>query len=126
MSDTEGPDSRQEPRPEAARADATRQFERLVENIPGLVVYMDLVQPDNPGSSTPLYISPQIEELLGYPYAAWLTEDELWLDVLHPDDRDRMVAADETRAARSRRSSPNTGWCTGTGTSCGSARRQAS
>ena len=69
-------------------------YKRLVENIPGLVVYMDLVQPDNPGSSIPLYISPQIEELLGYPYAAWLNEDELWLDVLHPDDRERMVAAD--------------------------------
>src|ERR1700689_2554846 len=74
--------------------DATQQFRRLVENIPGIVVYMDLVQPDNPGSSIPLYISPQIEDLLGYPYAAWMNEDELWLDVLHPDDRDRMVAAD--------------------------------
>ena len=37
-----------------------------------------------PGLLDPLYISPQIEELLGYPYAAWLNEDELWLDVLHP------------------------------------------
>ena len=94
VSDTNGPDSRQEQPLTAGRADATRQFERLVENIPGLVVYMDLVQPDNPGSSIPLYISPQIEQLLGYPYEAWLTEDELWLDVLHPDDRERMVAAD--------------------------------
>src|SRR5207244_4408861 len=25
---------------------------------------------------------------------AWLTDDELWLDVLHPDDRERMVEAD--------------------------------
>ncbi len=74
--------------------DAAQQFRRLVENIPGIVVYMDLVQPDNPGSSIPLYISPQIEDLLGYPYAAWMNEDELWLDVLHPDDRERMVAAD--------------------------------
>ncbi len=55
---------------------------------------MDLVQPDNPRTSIPLYISPQIEDLLGYPYAAWMNEDELWLDVLHPDDRERMVAAD--------------------------------
>ena len=94
VSDPARPDSRQEPHPQAGRAAATRQFERLVENIPGLVVYMDLVQPDNPGSSTPLYISPQIEQLLGYPYEAWLTEDELWLDVLHADDRERMVAAD--------------------------------
>jgi PAS domain S-box-containing protein len=69
-------------------------FRRLVEHIPGIVTYLDRVQPDNPGASTPLYISPQIEQLLGHPYAAWLTEDELWLDVLHPDDRERMVAAD--------------------------------
>ena len=78
-----------------AEHDATElPFRRLVEHIPGIVTYLDRVQPDNPGASTPLYISPQIEQLLGYPYAAWLTEDELWLDVLHPDDRERMTAAD--------------------------------
>ena len=32
--------------------------------------------------------------MLGYPREAWLTEDELWLDVLHPDDRERMIATD--------------------------------
>ena len=51
------------------------------------------------GQFDPVYISPQIEDLLGYPRAAWLNEDELWLDVLHPDDRERMVAAD-TEARR--------------------------
>src|SRR5581483_7985894 len=35
-----------------------------------------------------------VEDLLGYPRDAWMTEDELWLDVLHPEDRDRMTAAD--------------------------------
>src|SRR5437899_1006451 len=64
------------------------------EHIPGIVAYMDLVQLDNPGSSIPLYISPQIEDLLGYPRDAWLTDDELWLDVLHPEDAERMIAAD--------------------------------
>jgi diguanylate cyclase (GGDEF)-like protein/PAS domain S-box-containing protein len=71
-----------------------RRFHNLVENIPGIVVYLDLVRPDDPGSSLPVYISPQVEDLLGYERAAWLTEDELWLDVLHPDDRDRMIQAD--------------------------------
>jgi diguanylate cyclase (GGDEF)-like protein/PAS domain S-box-containing protein len=71
-----------------------RQFQTLVENIPGLVAYMDLVRPDDPASSTPVYISPQIEDLLGYPREAWLTDDELWLDVVHPDDAERMIAAD--------------------------------
>ena len=70
------------------------RFHSLVETIPGIVVYLDVVQPDDPSSSLPIYISPQVEELLGYPREAWLTEDELWLDVLHPDDRERMVAAD--------------------------------
>lgn len=70
------------------------RFQSLVDNIPGIVVYLDRVQPDDPSCSLPIYISPQIEDLLGYERAAWLNEDELWLDVLHPDDRERMVEAD--------------------------------
>ena len=81
-------------RPRGARADVEGPFQRLIENIPGLVAYMDVVQPDDPGCSIPVYISPQIENMLGYPRADWLTDDELWLDVLHPDDAERMVAAD--------------------------------
>ncbi len=77
-----------------AGSEFERRFQNLVENIPGIVVYLDLVQPDDSGCSLPVYISPQVEELLGYEAAAWLTEDELWLDVLHPDDRDRMIEAD--------------------------------
>jgi diguanylate cyclase (GGDEF)-like protein/PAS domain S-box-containing protein len=82
--------------PPAGGATGTeRQFQALVENIPGIVAYMDLVQPDDPAHSIPLYISPQIEDMLGYPRDAWLTDDELWLQVIHPDDAERMVRADE-------------------------------
>ena len=73
---------------------AAHRFQSLIENIPGIVAYLDLVQPDDPGCSIPLYISPQIEDMLGYPREAWLTDDELWLQVLHPDDAERMTAAD--------------------------------
>ena len=73
---------------------AADRYQSLLEHIPGMVVYLDLVQPEDPSESLPLYISPQIEELLGYEHAAWLNEDELWLDVLHPDDRDRCAEAD--------------------------------
>ena len=73
---------------------AEDRYQSLLEHIPGMVVYLDLVQPDDPSESLPLYISPQIEELLGYEHAAWLTEDELWRDVLHPEDRDRCAEAD--------------------------------
>lgn len=75
------------------------RFQSLLEHIPGMVVYLDRVQPDDSSSSVPLYISPQVEQLLGYEHAAWLTDDELWLDVLHPDDRDRCVEADANARA---------------------------
>jgi diguanylate cyclase (GGDEF)-like protein/PAS domain S-box-containing protein len=75
-------------------ANVERLFEKLVENIPGIVAYMDRVRVDDPSSSIPIYISPQIEELMGYPRDAWLNDEELWLDVVHPDDRERMVKAD--------------------------------
>jgi diguanylate cyclase (GGDEF)-like protein/PAS domain S-box-containing protein len=77
-----------------ADSELERRFQNLVESIPGLVVYLDVVQPDDPRSSHPLYIGPQVEQLLGYPREAWLTEDELWLDVLHPADRERMIETD--------------------------------
>jgi len=69
------------------------RFRTLVEHIPGVATYLDRVL-DDPAHSEPLYISPQIEDMFGYPVAEWLGEGELWLQILHPDDRDRMIAAD--------------------------------
>jgi diguanylate cyclase (GGDEF)-like protein/PAS domain S-box-containing protein len=71
------------------------RFRTLVEHIPGVATYLDVVIPDDPGHSVPVYISPQIEDILGYPHGAWLTDEELWLQVLHPEDAERMIAADE-------------------------------
>ena len=65
----------------------------MVEHIPMIVTYMDLVE-DDALRPTPVYMSPQIEDLLGYPREDWLTDDELWVRVLHPDDRDRMLEED--------------------------------
>src|SRR5207253_4828023 len=81
-----------------AEADEWR-FRTLVEHIPMVVSYVDRVIVDNPGHSLPLYISPQIEDLLGYPTEEWLSEGELWLRVLHPDDKEWMREEDE-RARR--------------------------
>jgi PAS domain S-box-containing protein len=46
-----------------------------------------------------IYVSPQIEELLGYPAAKWLGENENRYSVLHPDDRDGVLAATEVAHA---------------------------
>jgi PAS domain S-box-containing protein len=57
---------------------------RLVEGLP-LVMYTE----DERGLT---YISPQIEPLLGYSTEEWLSLPGLWREVLHPDDRDRVLA----------------------------------
>jgi diguanylate cyclase (GGDEF)-like protein/PAS domain S-box-containing protein len=59
----------------------------MVEDGPA-VSYIDA--PDD-GAST-IYISPQIEALLGYPPGEWYEERGLWERLLHPDDRARAVA----------------------------------
>jgi diguanylate cyclase (GGDEF)-like protein/PAS domain S-box-containing protein len=42
------------------------------------------------------YVSPQIEQILGYAPAVWCADPELWLDRLHPDDREWVLAREET------------------------------
>jgi diguanylate cyclase (GGDEF)-like protein/PAS domain S-box-containing protein len=59
-----------------------------VEQIPA-VTYIDPV--DDPDTS--LYTSPQIERMLGYTPEEWI-EGKQWPKRLHPDDRERILAAD--------------------------------
>jgi PAS domain S-box-containing protein len=69
--------------------DAEQRYRTLVEQIPA-VTYIDPV--DDPDTS--LYTSPHIEQMLGYTPAEWQTE-KLWPKRLHPDDRERVLAADK-------------------------------
>ena len=43
-------------------------------------------------SATSLYASPQVESLLGYSGDEWLNDPEFFPKLLHPDDRDRILA----------------------------------
>src|SRR2546423_6097780 len=66
-----------------ARLRASEQrSQRLVEGLP-LAMYTE-------SESGLTYISPQIEDLLGYPAGAWLSEG-LWRKLLHHDDQDRVL-----------------------------------
>src|ERR687890_582718 len=76
-------------RAEEALGDAEQRYRTLVEQIPA-VTYIDPV--DDPDTS--LYTSPQIEQMLGYTPQEWQTE-KLWPKRLHPDDRERILAADK-------------------------------
>jgi diguanylate cyclase (GGDEF)-like protein/PAS domain S-box-containing protein len=70
------------------------RFHGWMEQAPA-VVYSSAI--NSPGSS--LYVSPHVETLLGYSTAEWRSGPTLWLDRLHPDDRQRVLKkSSETRA----------------------------
>jgi PAS domain S-box-containing protein len=39
------------------------------------------------------FVSEKAERLLGYPIERWLGEPDFWMNLIHPDDRDRAVTA---------------------------------
>jgi diguanylate cyclase (GGDEF)-like protein/PAS domain S-box-containing protein len=65
-----------------------RRYRTLVEQLP-LVVYVDAL---DEGSSN-IFTSGQIEPLLGYTVEEWRDDPDLFVRTLHPDDRDRVLAA---------------------------------
>ena len=68
-------------------------YEALVKQIPA-VVYVDA---DDEVSSA-LFMSSQVEEMLGYTQEEWLEDPDLWVELLHPEDRGRVLAeANRTR-----------------------------
>ena len=68
--------------------EAEQRFRALVEQMP-VVTYIE----ENRTDHTTAYFSPQVEALLGYTPEE-LTQDEApWPELLHPDDRDRILAA---------------------------------
>ncbi len=64
------------------------RYRSLVENMPA-ATYIDEVDE----LSTTLFVSPQIEAIWGYTPAEWIGEPSLWIEAIHPDDRDRIMAA---------------------------------
>ncbi|MFQ5911408.1 MAG: PAS domain-containing protein, partial [Thermoplasmata archaeon] len=66
--------------------ESERKYRTLVEQIP-TVTYTAL--PDD--VSTTLYISPQIEELLGFTPTEWVKDPDLFVRQLHPEDRARVM-----------------------------------
>ena len=63
-----------------------RKYHRLVEQIKA-VIYTS----SGSGISSPLYVSPQVKNLLGYSASEWVSDPGLWLKLIHPDDRDKVL-----------------------------------
>ena len=69
----------------ASLREADARYRALVEELP-LVSYVSAL--DTPGFST--YVSPQLEDLLGYTPEEWLATPGLFWEVIHPDDAERV------------------------------------
>ena len=83
-------------RAELELREAEERYRVLVEQIPA-IVFIDEIAPD--GSIRPIYVSPQVEATLGYPQADWLADPALTRRLIHPEDRDRVVAELDRRHA---------------------------
>jgi diguanylate cyclase (GGDEF)-like protein/PAS domain S-box-containing protein len=64
------------------------RYRTLVERLP-LSVYIDRLDE----VSSNIYTSSQIEPLLGYSVEEWVENRELFVELLHPEDRERVLAA---------------------------------
>jgi diguanylate cyclase (GGDEF)-like protein/PAS domain S-box-containing protein len=70
--------------------EAEERYRTLVERIP-VVTYIQELSP----FGRTIYISPQYESIKGYSREEALSEPNHWLRILHPDDRERVLAEDE-------------------------------
>lgn len=69
--------------------EAEDRFRRVVEQLPA-IVYLETV-PDEPGEpGRILYVSPQVERILGFTPDEWTKDPTTWARQFHPDDRDRV------------------------------------
>lgn len=79
---------------EEGKAAITREEERyrtLVEGLPGAVYVA------NAGEAGGWdYVSPQIEQLLGYPPEAWIEDPGLWISRVEPDAREAVLRDEAT------------------------------
>ena len=72
---------------EEAVSEAEVRYRQLVEHVP-VAIYIDRLDE----FSSNIYTSPQIERMLGTSPEQWQNESDLFVRLLHPDDRERVLA----------------------------------
>ena len=69
---------------------AEARYRTLVERLPAITYVAEL------GAGGPWhYVSPQIETMLGFSPAEWLSDPMNWMNHIHPDDREIALAAEK-------------------------------
>ncbi len=82
-------DVTEQKRAEEDLREAEARYRTLVEQIPAGVYIQEL---EHEGAIS--YISPRIEDLLGYTPQEYIEDPSLWVETTHPEDRERVLAED--------------------------------
>jgi len=72
---------------EEALRESEQKYRLLVEQLPAITYTAALDE-----ASTTLYVSPQVQQILGVSAADYKADPDLWRKILHPDDRNRVMA----------------------------------
>src|SRR3954451_8594426 len=83
------------------RAVGGHDFRRLVERLPVIVYTAELGE-----LGCWRYVSPQVEEILGYRPEEFVRDPGLWASLLHAEDRDRALAAESEELLGKRDTAP--------------------
>jgi len=78
-----------------------QDFRRLVERLPVVVYTAELGE-----NGRWRYVSPQVEEILGYSPEEFVRDPALWASLLHAEDRDRALAMETEEHLGKRDSTP--------------------
>ncbi|HET7272894.1 MAG TPA: PAS domain S-box protein [Rubrobacter sp.] len=76
---------------ELRRAEA--RYRALVEQMPA-ITYIEALDAGERETNL-VYASPQIKELFGYSAEEWMSDPDIFIRLLHPEDRERVLAEDE-------------------------------
>ena len=77
--------------------DAESRYRTLVEQLP-LAIYIDALDE----AATSLYNSPKNAEITGYSHEQWIADPDLFAKIVHPDDRDEVLAGFEAARVEGR------------------------
>ena len=66
---------------------AVRRFQTLVEQVP-TVIYIESLEE----AISPMYVSPHYESMFGFTPEERMADPSLWERLVHPDDRDQLLA----------------------------------
>ena len=95
--------------------EAQARYRTLIEQIPAVTYIEDVDNGDE------IFSSPQTQRLLGYGPDEWGLSHQ-WAAALHPDDRERALAANDAADEAGGPFTASTGFCTRTGTGVGARR----